>query len=99
MQGQNTHAAWHESFCGLSGVLVELLCDVAFRIVLLSPRDAVKILRDIKGFPLSLATVGPPFANLEALQRLLLLLSELAVSTPEIKEIDSTRCMPTARGR
>ena len=37
---------------GLGGVFVEILEDVAFRIVPLEPKDASDIVREIKGFPL-----------------------------------------------
>ena len=36
---------------GLGGVLVEVLKDVAFRIVPLSQRDAREMIHDIKGLP------------------------------------------------
>ncbi len=73
---------------GLGGVLVEILKDVAFRIVPLSQRDAEEMLRDIKGFPLLQGYRGTPPASLEALTTLLLTLSDFATHTPAIKEID-----------
>ena len=36
---------------GLGGILVEVLKDVAFRIVPLEPKDARQMVREIKGFP------------------------------------------------
>jgi len=73
---------------GLGGVLVEVLQDVAFRIVPLSQRDAAEMIRDIKGFPLLQGHRGAPAADLGALERMLLTLSEFVAHTPAIKEID-----------
>jgi acyl-CoA synthetase (NDP forming) len=73
---------------GLGGVLVEILQDVAFRIVPLSPRDAEDILHDIKGLPLLQGYRGTPPANLQALSAMLLTLSDFVAETPAIKEID-----------
>ena len=73
---------------GLGGVLVELLKDVAFRIVPLSQRDAEEMLHDIKGFPLLQGYRGTPAVNLHALSRILLTLSDFVANTPAIKEID-----------
>lgn len=73
---------------GLGGVLVEILQDVAFRIVPLSPRDAEDMLHDIKGLPLLQGYRGTPSANLQALSAMLLTLSDFVAATPAIKEID-----------
>lgn len=73
---------------GLGGVLVEILKDVAFRIVPLSRRDAKEMIHDIKGFPMLEGYRGAPPANLEALTRILLTLSDFVDHTPAIKEID-----------
>lgn len=73
---------------GLGGVLVEILQDVAFRIVPLSPHDAEDMLHDIKGLPLLLGYRGMPPANLQALSAILLTLSDFVAKTPAIKEID-----------
>ena len=73
---------------GLGGVLVEILKDVAFRIVPLSPRDAEEMLHDIKGLPLLQGYRGAPPANLQALSSMLMTLSDFVAETPAIKEID-----------
>ena len=73
---------------GLGGVLVEVLKDVAFRIVPLSQRDATVMIHDIKGFPLLAGHRGTAPADLEALQHILLTLSAFVASTPEVQEID-----------
>jgi acyl-CoA synthetase (NDP forming) len=73
---------------GMGGVLVEILKDVAFRIVPLSPRDAADMLHEIKGLPLLQGYRGTPAASLEALTKILLALSDFVVNTPAVKEID-----------
>jgi acyl-CoA synthetase (NDP forming) len=73
---------------GLGGILVEILKDVAFRIVPLQPHDAAEMIRDIKGLPLLQGYRGTPAADLAALEGILLTLSDFVASTPQIKEID-----------
>ncbi len=73
---------------GLGGILVELLRDVSFRIVPLEPRDARQMMREIKGFPLLTGFRGQPPADLAALERILLRVSQLAEAYPEIEELD-----------
>lgn len=73
---------------GLGGVLVEVLKDVTFRIVPLQPQDATEMIHDIKGLPLLQGYRGAPAADLAALARILLTLSDFVTNTPQIKEID-----------
>jgi acyl-CoA synthetase (NDP forming) len=73
---------------GLGGILVELFRDVSFRIVPLEPRDARQMIREIKGLPLLMGYRGQPPADLEALERLILRVSELVEAYPEIAELD-----------
>ncbi|MGQ4807622.1 Trans-feruloyl-CoA synthase FCS1 [Candidatus Entotheonellaceae bacterium PAL068K] len=73
---------------GLGGVLVEVLKDVAFRIVPLRQRDAEAMIHDIKGLPLLQGYRGAPAADLNALTGMLLRLSDFAHQNPDIKEID-----------
>ncbi|HEY7489565.1 MAG TPA: acetate--CoA ligase family protein [Candidatus Tectomicrobia bacterium] len=83
---------------GLGGVLVEILKDVAFRLVPLSPRDAAEMIRDIKGLPLLQGYRGAPTADLAALERILLTLSDFVVQTPAIQEIDLNPVYVYAQG-
>jgi len=73
---------------GLGGILVEVLKDVSFRLVPLEPRDARQMVREIKGFPLLEGYRGQEPADVEALERLLLRLSEFVEKHPEISELD-----------
>jgi acyl-CoA synthetase (NDP forming) len=73
---------------GLGGILVEVLRDVAFRIVPLEPRDARQMVREIKGYPVLQGVRGQDPADVEALEKLLLQLSEFVEAHPEIEELD-----------
>ncbi len=73
---------------GLGGVLVEVLKDVAFRIVPLEPRDARQMIREIKGYPALQGFRGQEPADLEALEKLLLKVSTFVEAHPEIEELD-----------
>jgi acyl-CoA synthetase (NDP forming) len=73
---------------GLGGVLVEVLKDVAFRIVPLELRDARQMIREIKGYPLLEGVRGQPPADVAALESLILKLSEFVEANPQIEELD-----------
>ena len=73
---------------GLGGILVEVLKDVAFRIVPLEPRDARQMVREIKGFPVLQGFRGQEPADLEALEKLILQVSPFVEAHPEIEELD-----------
>ena len=73
---------------GLGGVFVEVLKDVAFRIVPLEKRDAAEMIRDIKGFKILEGYRGQDPADIPFLEAMLLKLSELVDKTEGIAEID-----------
>jgi acyl-CoA synthetase (NDP forming) len=73
---------------GLGGVFVEVLKDVAFRIVPLEPRDARQMIRDIQGFPVLEGFRGQEPADLAALEDMLMRLSAFVEGHPEIQELD-----------
>ncbi len=73
---------------GLGGILVEVLKDVAFRIVPLTKRDAREMIREIKGYPLLQGYRGQEPADIAFLEELLLKVSDFVEQTPQIKELD-----------
>ena len=73
---------------GIGGILVEVLKDVAFRIVPLARRDAREMIREIKGFPILEGYRGQEPANLGILEDYLLKVSGFVDGRPEIKELD-----------
>ena len=83
---------------GLGGILVEVLKDVAFRIVPLEPRDARQMVREIQGSPVLEGVRGQPPADLAALERLILQVSEFVEAHPEIEELDLNPVFTSADG-
>ena len=73
---------------GLGGTQVEILEDVSFRIAPISRLDAREMIREIKGYPLLEGYRGSQHINIEALEDILLRISELVAATPQIKELD-----------
>jgi acetyltransferase len=73
---------------GLGGIYVEVLKDVAFRIVPVSVEDADAMIREIRSFPLLRGVRGEPSADLLAIRKSILALSQMALDFPEIIEAD-----------
>jgi len=73
---------------GLGGILVEVLKDVAFRIVPLEKRDASEMIKEIKGYKLLEGYRGQDPVDIPYLEDMLIKLSVFVDNMPEIKEID-----------
>jgi acetyltransferase len=73
---------------GLGGVYVEVLKDVAFKILPLADADARRMIRSIRGFPLLEGVRGEPPADLEILEEVLLRISQLVSEIPDIESLD-----------
>lgn len=73
---------------GLGGILVELLKDVAFRIVPVTKFDASEMIREIKGFPMLTGFRGLEPCDLKALENLIVNVSSFVEGHPEVKELD-----------
>lgn len=73
---------------GLGGVLVEVLKDVAFRIVPIVERDARQMIEELKGYPLLQGYRGQDPADIGKLQALLLKVSSFIEAHPEVAELD-----------
>ena len=73
---------------GLGGTLVEVLKDVAFRIVPLTRQDAQAMIRQIKAYRLLEGYRGQPPVDIPHIEELLLKVSKMAEENPEIKEMD-----------
>ena len=83
---------------GLGGVFVEVLKDVAFRIVPLEPRDAAQMVREIRGLPVLQGARGAPPADLGALERLILQVSRFMAGHPDVAELDLNPVFAYAEG-
>lgn len=73
---------------GLGGVQVELLKDVSFRIVPISPKEAREMIAKIKSYPLLKGYRGKEPVDIPFLEELLVRVSEFVEMNPEVKELD-----------
>ena len=73
---------------GLGGVMVEILKDVTFRVLPLSPIAAKKMIENTKSFPILDGVRGGPASDKKAIKKLLLLCSDIIEAYPEIEEMD-----------
>ncbi|HTY81541.1 MAG TPA: acetate--CoA ligase family protein [Dehalococcoidales bacterium] len=73
---------------GLGGIFVEILKDVAFRIVPIRKRDAAEMIKEIKGYALLNGYRGHEPASIPVLEDILMKVSDFVEKTPAIKEID-----------
>jgi len=73
---------------GLGGVMVEILKDVSFRVLPISPTAAKHMIRETKSFPILDGVRGGPASDKTALKKLLLLCSEIIEAYPQIEEMD-----------
>ena len=73
---------------GLGGVLVEVLKDVAFRVVPIEERDARQMIEEIKGYPVLEGYRGHDPADVGKLRELLLQVSRFIEEHPDVEELD-----------
>jgi acetate---CoA ligase (ADP-forming) len=73
---------------GLGGIYVEVLKDVSFRLAPVSEAGAARMVREIRSFSLLTGVRGLPAADVAAIERLLISVSQMAIDLPEIAEMD-----------
>jgi acyl-CoA synthetase (NDP forming) len=73
---------------GLGGIFVEVFKDVSFRIVPITRRDADEMIKEIKAYTLLKGYRGQEPADIDALEDILMKVSDFTDNNPEIKEID-----------
>ena len=83
---------------GLGGIFVEVLKDVAFRIIPIEQRDARQMIEEIKGYPLLQGYRGQAPADIAALHALLLNVSSFIEAHPEVAELDLNPVFSYAAG-
>lgn len=88
----------HMIMFGLGGIYVEVLKDISFRIVPLSKEDAHEMVREIKTFPLLRGVRGEAEADVETIEKSLLILSQLALDFPQIIEAEINPFLVKKRG-
>lgn len=77
----------HVLMFGMGGVLVELFKDVSFRLIPIEAIDAKEMMEEVKGYPLLQEYRGRK-GNVEALEDILIKVSNLITRHPEIVEMD-----------
>ena len=73
---------------GLGGIMVEVLKDVAFRVLPISRTSATKMIEETQSYPILDGVRGNPGYDKEALIELLVKCSQLIEAYPEIEEMD-----------
>jgi len=73
---------------GLGGIFTEILKDVSFRVAPIEERDALEMMREIKGHKILDAVRGMPPADLKALAAMLMALGKIGLDHDAVKEID-----------
>ena len=78
----------HMIVCGLGGIFIEVLRDINASFVPVSRNEAVKMIRELKGYKLFKGVRGRPGINEELFAGIILRLSSLIQAAPEIVELD-----------
>lgn len=78
----------HLLMTGLGGIFVETLKDVSSELLPINRQEASQMLAGLKSFPILQGTRGKPPLDVRGLEDMLVKLSRLAASFPEIAEMD-----------
>ena len=73
---------------GLGGIFTEILNDVVFRVAPLEKRDALEMMREIKGSKILDAVRGMAAVDLNMLADILVTVGKIGIENKQIKEID-----------
>lgn len=73
---------------GLGGIFTEILGDVSFRVAPLARRDALEMMREIRGHQILDAFRGMPAVDLDLAAGILVALGKIGMDHPQIREID-----------
>ena len=88
----------HAVMFGMGGTMVEVLKDVSFRIVPFSEMDAAEMIGEVRGARILDGVRGAKPADVAALKKLLVQVSELVTQNPEIEELDLNPIFVSPRG-
>lgn len=73
---------------GLGGIFVELFKDVVFRVAPVTTKEALDMIRSIKGYNMLAGYRGNPAADMDALAKAIVDVSRFMISNPEVAEVD-----------
>jgi acyl-CoA synthetase (NDP forming) len=88
----------HAVMFGMGGTMVEVLKDVSFRIVPFSEMDAAEMIAEVRGARILAGVRGAKPADVAALKKLLVQVSELVTQNPQIEELDLNPIFVSPRG-
>jgi len=78
----------HMVLCGLGGIFIEVLKDIAAGLTPLGKEEALFMIRSLKSYPIIKGIRGQKGVNIELFAEIILKLSALLKSAPEIMELD-----------
>lgn len=73
---------------GLGGIFVEVLEDVSMRIAPLTEKDCNEMIKEIKGYKILEGTRGRSAANISAIVKMLMAVSDIGMKQKSIAEMD-----------
>ena len=73
---------------GIGGIFVEVLKDVAFRVIPITEKDAGEMLSELKSFSVLEGVRGQTKANVSKIKKALVCVSKLVKDNPNIQELD-----------
>ncbi|MEG9328203.1 acetate--CoA ligase family protein [Salinimicrobium catena] len=85
----------HVILCGLGGIFVEVLKDISTSMIPVSEEEALKMINDLKGYPILKGVRGQKGINIPAFAEAIVKLSDLLMIIPEIAELDLNPLMAT----
>ncbi len=83
---------------GMGGVFAEILKDVTFRVIPITPADAREMICEVRGYPLLAGARNRPTCDQDALVDLLVRVARLMEASPEIEELDLNPIRVYAQG-
>ena len=78
----------HLILCGLGGIFIEVLKDVSASLVPIGKEEALTMIQRLKGYKILKGVRGQQGVNEEKLAEIIMRLSALLMSAPEIMELD-----------
>ena len=88
----------HIVLCGLGGIFVEVLKDVASGLAPLSKSEALSMIHSLRGYKIIQGTRGQEGVDEEQFAEIIVRLSTLLRFAPEIKEMDINPLLATKQG-
>ncbi len=83
---------------GIGGIFVELLKDISFRLAPINRREAGKMIKEIKLYPILNGYRGQEKVNIDLLVKTLINLSKLSLAEKQISQIDFNPVLVNSKG-